>query len=644
MKTIKRPGRWLILTLGILFFKAVLPAQEALIEFGTDRWEVPNGRVVDFLGRKAFMGTAVLKGLEFENGVIEVDMAASTDRARSYPGITFRSQPGGKWERFYIRPHRSALYGDVLQYVAAFNGVDSWQFYSGYGATAPAVIPVNQWIHVKIEVSGSRARVFLGNSAQPALVIPRLKHGQSRGTIGVMGPADGTAYFSNFSYRAGNQLPFDNPIPVDTTPGIIRDWKISQPFPGLKVDLASPPETQNLGDLAWRELRSEPSGLVDISRLHPRNSAIDVVFAKSIIRSDRDEVRRFDIGYSDIVTVFLNGKPVFSGNSQYQGRDSSFLGIAGWFDSVFLPLRQGENDLTLAVAEVSGGWGFMVRDGQAVFAVESVAQAWETPPSLSVPESAAYDPVRDCLFVSNYDPYNPSAAEGKQSIAKLGLDGKIENLNWVTGLFNPSGLCVVGDRLYAVERRSIAEIDIPQAKILNRTPLPGAVFPNDIAAGPDGTLFVTDSNRATIFKWTAGKVEEWIRDPRLARPNGIALDGSKLIVGTNADGCLKSVDLGTKEIKTIASLGPGIIDGIERVGNGLYLVSHNEGRLFRVTDEGLAVKLIDLTVIGRNIADFTYISGKSLVVFPTFTDNRVVAYTLRLPTIASTASVLGASR
>ena len=629
----KRSRSVLWILLAVVFWPAFGRAQSAVVEFGPERWTVANGRSVEFLGRKAFMGTATVKGVEFENGVIEFDVAVSTDRARSYPGVTFRANPDGSWERFYIRPHRSALYGDVLQYVAAFNGVDSWQFYSGPGATAPAVIPVNQWFHVKLEVAGVQARVFLGDAAQPALVIPRLKHGAGKGTIGVMGPADGTAYFSNFAFRADSGLTFDSPPPIDETPGIIHDWRISKPFPADNLDLDSPPEAQSLGDLAWKDLRSEPGGLVDISRLYRRSQGPDLVFARTVIEAERDEIRKFDFGYSDVVTIFLNGKPIFFGNSQYQGRDSSFLGVAGWFDAVFLPLQKGANELTLAVAEVSGGWGFMIRDARAVFAIPGLVKAWETPKELLTPESAAYDPVRGCLYVSNYDPSDPSGAEGKQAISKLTPDGKIESLRWVSGLANPSGLVVVKDKIYAVERRSIAEIDIPSAKILARYPIPGAALLNDIAAAPDGSLYVSDSQRAMILKWTAGKVEEWIRDPRLARPNGVCVDGSKLIVGTNADGCLKSVDLQTKEIKTIAVLGPGIIDGIERAGNGLYLVSHNEGRLFRVNADGGVAKLLDLTVISRNIADFTYANGRLYI--PTFTDNRVMAYTLGLPTITS---------
>ena len=611
---------------GLLTAAAAVGASQDTIPFGPDRWDISGGRVVEFLGRQAFMGSATLKNAAFENGVIEFDIAVATDRARSYPGVVFRSRPDGSWERFYIRPHRSALYGDVVQYVAAFNGVDSWQFYNGPGGTAPAVIPVGQWVHVKVEVLGSQARLFLGGAAGATLAVPRLKHGTRSGGLGVMGPADGTAYFSNFSVRADDALVFGPPPPVDETPGVVRAWRISKPFPATQVDLDSPPEAQELGDLGWQDLAAEPGGLVDISRLHPRGRGPDLVFARTVIETGKEGVKKYDLGYSDVVTVFLDGRPVFQGNSQYQGRDSSFLGVAGWFDSIYLPLKKGANTLTLAVAEVSGGWGFMLRDAAAVFAAPGVEPAWETPKALATPESAAFDPARNCYYVSNYDPANPSQAEGRQAVSKVAADGRIDDLAWVAGLANPSGLVVVKDRLYAVERRAIAEIDIPQAQVIAHHPLPGAVFPNDIAAGPDGSLYVTDSSRGAIYKWTAGRAEEWLRDARIARPNGVCVDGTRLLVGTNADGCLKSVDLRTKEIGTVAAMGPGIIDGIEKVAEGLYLVSHNEGRLFRVNGQGEVAKLLDLSVVGRSIADFAYADGR--VVFPTFADNRVVAYAL----------------
>jgi len=42
-----------------------------------------------------------------------------------------------------------------------------------------------------------------------------------------------------------------------------------------------------------------------------------------------------------------------------------------------------------------------------------------------------------------------------------------------------------------------------------------------------------------------------------------------------------------------------------------------------------------LTVRARNIADFVYIGSRSLLVFPTFTDCRVAAYTAPLTAFKS---------
>ncbi len=42
-------------------------------------------------------------------------------------------------------------------------------------------------------------------------------------------------------------------------------------------------------------------------------------------------------------------------------------------------------------------------------------------------------------------------------------------------------------------------------------------------------------------------------------------------------------------------------------------------------------KVLDTTVIGRGIADFDFIPQKGLLVFPTFGDNRAMAYKLAVP-------------
>src|SRR5262249_47033255 len=85
-----------------------------------------------------------------------------------------------------------------------------------------------------------------------------------------------------------------------------------------------------------------------------------VIYARTTIESDRDRVKKLNIGYSDDVSVFLNGKILYRGRSAQAFRDPRFLGIVNpENDSVYLPLKKGSNELMLAVSELGGGWGFI---------------------------------------------------------------------------------------------------------------------------------------------------------------------------------------------------------------------------------------------------------------------------------------------
>ena len=75
-----------------------------------------------------------------------------------------------------------------------------------------------------------------------------------------------------------------------------------------------------------------------------------------------DQVKKLNIGYSDDVSVFLNGQILFRGRSAQNFRDPGFLGIVNpENDAVYLPLKKGGNELMLAVSELGGGWGFICR-------------------------------------------------------------------------------------------------------------------------------------------------------------------------------------------------------------------------------------------------------------------------------------------
>ncbi len=595
------------------------------VEFGSDRWVFRNARVVEHLGRECLIGFAYLEDVELADGVIEVDVAVTG--ARSYPGIVFRVQSEQDYERLYLRPHRAGLYPDAIQYTPVINGIAGWQLYNGDGFTAGGEFPENEWMHLRLEFSGSQARLFIGDAAEPALVMDRLKHGVSTGSIGLHGPADGTAYFSDFSYSARDDLEFIAPPPVDEPPGIIKEWELSESFRMGEVDLENYPGSEWLDRLAWRTIESEPSGLVDVARYHPRSGREpDVVFARKIIDSDRERTLKLGFGYSDYVNVFCNGRLVFTGGSAYRQRDPSFLGIVGLFDMVHLPLEDGSNELLLMIVESFGGWGYMAQDQEAVYFHPSMEELGKTGKDFLFPETAIYDAKRKVYYISNYDAYHFSYTGGAQFLSKLSPGGEVIEMKWAQGLSNPTGMAWSDGKLIVVERAGIAEVDAETGEVVSRTPIPGARFLNDIAVDGGGAIYVTDSSRHVIARIMDGSVEEWLSGDAIAQPNGLHIMGGKLFVGTNSDVSVKVVDLATKEIETLVRFDRGIIDGIEEYGEGRLLVSLSEGKLYAVDTSGKAVKMLDTTPPGISCANFSYVPDTSLLVVPTLSDNRVMLY------------------
>jgi hypothetical protein len=604
-------------------------AQEGIVGFDSDLWVKRNASVVEHEGRESLAGFAYLDGVQFTNGVIEVDVAVPDVDARSYPGIIFRVQSEGDYERVYLRPHRAPLYPDAIQYTPVMNGIAGWQLYNGEGLTAATEVPEGEWVRLRLEVGGEQARLYLGESNEPALVIDHLRHGVSTGSVGVMGPVDGTAYFSNFTYRQDDDLGF-GPVPwPDTPPGTITEWDISQAFALGGVDLELPPSGQDVAAIEWIGAEPDPTGLVDVSRYTGRvGREPDCVFARTTLEGSEGEVVRLEFGYSDAVSIFLNGELLFTGSSAYTQRDPSFLGIIGYFDAVYLPLLEGENDLSLIVTESFGGWGFMCRDGNAVFMADGISGAWQAG-GLLTPESVVHDPATSLLYVSNFDGYGRAGPAGSQYISRVALTGEVVDREWITGLAMPTGMAVSDGTLYVVERAGLVEVAIESGEVTARHPIPGASFPNDVSVDEDGRAYVSDSAASVIYRFADGGFEVWIGGGEVPNPNALLVHGDALLVGCTGDRRLKSVDLETKEVSTVAEFPSGNIDGIRVDEDGAYLVSHWEGRVYRVDPAGAIERILDTTVKGEHCADFEYVVDERLLVAPTFRGDRLAAY--RLP-------------
>jgi hypothetical protein len=330
----------------------------------------------EYLGRKCLSingGAASVKDLKLRDGVIDVDVA--TPANRGFFGIQFRID-GDNAEWVYLRQHKSGN-PDAIQYTPVLNTGLNWQIYNGPGFTGPVDIPKNVWFHLRLELTGAQAKFFVSDMEKPALVMNDLKSGVQQGEV-ALAVLTGETYFSNFQVRETPAAPWDRHYPAMPADTLTR-WSISPAYDALARNLEKPLSPSERDAIKWQDVEAEPPGFVVLyryreaphlrvtfqsdfaTRLQPQPGT-KVVYTKTTIASDRDQVRKLLLGYSDEVGVFLNGKILYRGRSAQSFRDPGFLGIVNpENDTIYLPLKKGSNDLMLAVSELGGGWGFVCR-------------------------------------------------------------------------------------------------------------------------------------------------------------------------------------------------------------------------------------------------------------------------------------------
>src|SRR3954463_633838 len=134
---------------------------------------------------------------------------------------------------------------------------------------------------------------------------------------------------------------------------------------------------------------------------------------------------------------------------------------------------------------------------QQATAQHSLVKIWQTDTLLKVPESVLFDGAGKVLYESNIDG-QPWEKDGKGSVGKVGLDGKIIKVDWVTGLNAPKGLGMYKNNLYVADVDNVVVIDIAKAVISKHIPIEGAQGLNDISVDKNGKVYVTDSKAGKI--------------------------------------------------------------------------------------------------------------------------------------------------
>lgn len=368
--------RFLPACLGVLLsFQASAFAD--VIPFDEENWNfVGATKVEDYKGQKALslavtnseapfsFGMAVAKKVGFKNGVIEYDVAF--DETRTFAGVQFRLQQNRSAEDFYMRPHQSGN-PDANQYMPVDFGSASWQLYTGKQYSAPTAYDFNEWMHVKLVVAGDVADIYIKDMETPALTVT-LRRDEMMGGVALWGfNMGGDVKYANVSVNPMEEMPEikGTPAPEQAAEeGTVMNWAVSDGFDGKFLDGKTTLTEEDKGNVKYIMLAADASGMTNLAKVQAPQEKKDTTFARLIVNSESDQVKKINFGFSDKVKVYVNNQLMFEGNDTYLTRDYRFLGTVGFYDSLYLPLNKGDNEVLFAVTENPKdvtGWGIQAR-------------------------------------------------------------------------------------------------------------------------------------------------------------------------------------------------------------------------------------------------------------------------------------------
>ncbi len=258
----------------------------------------------------------------------------------------------------------------------------------------------------------------------------------------------------------------------------------------------------------------------------------------------------------------------------------------------------------------------------------------------ALPESVLYDAEGDRYIVSNINGA-PADKDNNGFISVLSPDGPVTALKWIEAGKNgvkldaPKGLALSKGVLYVADLTVVRMFDAKTGAPKGDVKVPGSTFLNDLADGPDGKIYLSDSGMKTgaegklepsgtdaVYVIEKGHAKALAKGSDLGGPNGVFWTDKGVVVCTLRSNEVYRLD--PKGEKTETTTTPaGHLDGLLVLGDSLLVTSHDGSAIYRGNLGGT----FETVLSGQKTpADIGYDTKRGRLLVPHLRENTVEAY------------------
>lgn len=163
---------------------------------------------VAHLNAQSHDGILWLKHSNFQNGVIEADIKGKNAPGQSFVGLAFHGQDNLTFDAVYFRPFNFKN-PDRNQFSVQYISMpkNDWSalrnaFPGKYEhEISPVPDDVNDWFHVKVEISSPKIEVYVNHASTPTLSVNKISENKE-GKVGLWVGNGSEGWFKNLTLKS----------------------------------------------------------------------------------------------------------------------------------------------------------------------------------------------------------------------------------------------------------------------------------------------------------------------------------------------------------------------------------------------------------------------------------------------------------